>query len=385
MSTHADKTQKNKSRAVANVISQNQSHGESAIQFVDNRTEASVLKSLKDMADDSLRGHLSTQLRAMNNQHGSPNQIVSGLEEKQRLHEDFDLLLRQKGEALAPGKFDTVQRLAMKYGDKAPIPQDAEKIAASQDVERGVNISAQSIPGDIAEGVYSKMEDEEKLYVVAHGRAPIGNEPAILQEGDGSVLTGAQVAEIINNVKTGLVRKGKSIGEVKIEACMSLLSRKTKSGIFGETFVESKPSLLTSIKSSLLKTYNVHDIVIKGNLGFSTGNELEEEGVQNLSPANTELGLLVSVLEILYDAPEDEWDSTKNAALKKDGLNILRKFGSRLEKFDNDTQVGELIDLPSAKFAKSYLSASRKLRKFNGGIINMAILLSGYIRTDPAE
>ena len=53
MNTRADKMQENKSRSVANGISQNQSNGESAFQFVNNRPEAIQMHKFQVMANNS--------------------------------------------------------------------------------------------------------------------------------------------------------------------------------------------------------------------------------------------------------------------------------------------------------------------------------------------
>lgn len=277
-----------------------------------------------------------------------------------------------------------VQRLALKYGNGSPIPADAKKIADAQNVERGVEIAVQDIPGAISEDVFTAMANREKIYIVAHGRAPIGNEPAVLQEGGpGVVLSGSDVARIINDIKTGLGAKGKTIGEVKIEACMSSLSRKTERGFFGETFVSAKPSLLSDIQASLLSTYKVNDVTVQGNPGFSTGTDVEEGGVQNLSPENTELGLLGSILEILYDVKKENWSDAKNTALKKDGLNIVKKYGTQLANFDKTPSVSELIKGTSADLFNTYLNGRDQSEELKGDINSLVSVLNGYIRKKP--
>jgi hypothetical protein len=62
MSTHADKTQENKSQSISNGESKMHSNGESTFQFVDNRSEATAQRKLQDMANES--PHVS-QLRAL--------------------------------------------------------------------------------------------------------------------------------------------------------------------------------------------------------------------------------------------------------------------------------------------------------------------------------
>lgn len=53
MNTHAEKTQENKSQAVANGFSQKQSSSESTFQFVDNRPEAIAQRKLQEMANNN--------------------------------------------------------------------------------------------------------------------------------------------------------------------------------------------------------------------------------------------------------------------------------------------------------------------------------------------
>lgn len=62
MKTQADKSQENKSRSVANVISQNQGIGGSGFQFVDNRPEATAQRKLQAIANRGSRSKSITQL-----------------------------------------------------------------------------------------------------------------------------------------------------------------------------------------------------------------------------------------------------------------------------------------------------------------------------------
>jgi hypothetical protein len=61
LSTHADKTQENKSQSVSNVESQTQHGGESSLQVEDNRPEVVAQRKLQEMANNSPR---TKQLRA---------------------------------------------------------------------------------------------------------------------------------------------------------------------------------------------------------------------------------------------------------------------------------------------------------------------------------
>jgi len=53
MNTHADKTQKNESQSVANVVSQKKSGGKSTFQFVDNRPEAVAQRKLQELVNNN--------------------------------------------------------------------------------------------------------------------------------------------------------------------------------------------------------------------------------------------------------------------------------------------------------------------------------------------
>lgn len=55
MSTHVDKTQKNKTQSTANVVFQKMNSGESNVQFVDNRPEADAERKLQEMVNNSSR------------------------------------------------------------------------------------------------------------------------------------------------------------------------------------------------------------------------------------------------------------------------------------------------------------------------------------------
>jgi len=65
MNTHADKTQENKNRSVANAVSKKQTSGESTFQFVGNRPEAIAQRKLQKMANNSSQAKQVAQLQTM--------------------------------------------------------------------------------------------------------------------------------------------------------------------------------------------------------------------------------------------------------------------------------------------------------------------------------
>jgi hypothetical protein len=281
---------------------------------------------------------------------------------------------------------NVTQRLVVKYGDSSPIPEDAKKIADSQNLIRGREIGVRNIPGVVPDAVqYAMGARGEKIYIVAHGCAPLGSEPAVLQDENGGRLTGSDVAGFIASLKTGLAAKGKWMGPVKIEACMSSLSRKTKRALGGETFVKAKPSLVKDIMTSLADTYKVSNIAVQGNKGFSAGTEFEEGGITNLSPKNTELGLLAAVLDTLYVVSKEDWNTKANKSLRNDGINIIKRYGVALADFDDAKQIVKSVGEKTAILVKSYLTSNVKPNGFDikRNIGNVIGLLNSYVRDNP--
>jgi hypothetical protein len=95
MSTHADKTQENKSQSVSAASPQVQSGGESTFQFVDNRPEAVTQRKLQEITNNSPQTNKAAQLQAMadnassqqqqpiqkkENNTGLPDKLKSGME-----------------------------------------------------------------------------------------------------------------------------------------------------------------------------------------------------------------------------------------------------------------------------------------------------------------
>lgn len=288
-----------------------------------------------------------------------------------------------KAEVSSTGE-ESIQRLALQYGSSPPIPEDAKKLAAHQDNTRGAKIDVQQISGDgsinIAGQVYKDMADGEEIFLVAHGRPPLGDQPAMLESGDGSSLNGSNVAGIFNTIRSGLKGENKSLGEFKIEACMSSLSRKTKGGKFGGYFVKEKPSLLDDTKNSLKKTYKVKDLELKGNLGFSAGSELED-GVQNTTPEGTEIGLLDPLTAGIRDAGDD---SDKAAPMIADALNIVSKQKNLLNEADKIKNL-QLKDLHGHKSTVAFLSKSFAAFKTDNPpdytLESVLTILVGYIKS----
>lgn len=279
---------------------------------------------------------------------------------------------------------ESIQRLALQYGSSPPIPEDAKKLAAHQDGTRGTKIDVQQISGDgsinISDQVYKDMTDSEEIFLVAHGRPPLGDQPAMLESGDGSSLNGSDVAGIFNTIRSGLKGENKSLGGFKIEACMSSLSRKTKGGKFGGYFVKEKPSLLDDTKNSLKKTYKVKDLELKGNLGFSAGSELED-GVQNTTPEGTEIGLLDPLTVGIRDAGDD---SDKASPMIADALNIVSKQKNLLNEADKIKNL-QLKDLHGHKSTVDFLSKSFAAFKTDNPpdytLESVLTILVGYIKS----
>ena len=248
----------------------------------------------------------------------------------------------------------TIQRLALQFGDKPPIPGDATKIATAQDATRGAVLGVQGIDasGNIAvpPQAYKDMANRETVYLVAHGRPALGDQPAMLESGDGPTIDGSQVASIVNTIRSGLKNEKKSLGDFKIEACMSSLSRKTKGGMFGGIFVTEQPSLLDDTRKSLAKIYKVTDVNLRGNPGFSAGSEFEG-GVENTTPAGTEIGLLDPLLAGIDKAKAS--DPPRVSRLVADALNIVDKQRAFLDAAD---KVKQLRDLHGQKSTADYLA-----------------------------
>ena len=77
MNTHEDKTQENKSQAVANSLPQLQSNGESTFQYVDNRPEAITQRKLQESINNSPRVQQLKSYQEMANNSSHVKQIIS--------------------------------------------------------------------------------------------------------------------------------------------------------------------------------------------------------------------------------------------------------------------------------------------------------------------
>jgi len=243
-----------------------------------------------------------------------------------------------------------IQRLVLKYGGSISdtINEDSKKLAEKQNQERAEEIPVIDLDFDAIEPViYDKMMDNEDIYIVSHGRASIGNFPAVLEKMAGrqeySHITGEQgkkningekLAQIIHNINEGLKAKDKSMGKVKIEACMSSMRRSTKNS-FGDFFRNPKNSLIDDIYKHL-SFYGIEDenIHIEGNAGFSKGLELMGD-LSVTDRKHTEIGLLANILDILsFDSLRDNENKEKEyKALQEDARHIVSKYTTDLQYF----------------------------------------------------
>ena len=95
MYAQVEKPKENKSKAVANAVSQKKSGDKPAFQFVDNRSEAVAQRKLKEMVNNSPQNQLLAQFQKMANNHaakqeqpiqkkgnntGLPDNLKSGIE-----------------------------------------------------------------------------------------------------------------------------------------------------------------------------------------------------------------------------------------------------------------------------------------------------------------
>jgi hypothetical protein len=284
----------------------------------------------------------------------------------------------QRAEAKAP----TIQRLTLRFGNTAPIPEDARKMALAQDHQRGKTVEAQEVADggsvNIPTLVYKKMNNHEPVYLVAHGRPGIGNQPALLESGEGSTLTGSDVAGTINTLRTGLKTEHKTLGEFKIEACMSALSRKTGGGLLGRLLGRKKPSMVMDVKSSLAKQYKVTDIALRGNLGFAEGSELEG-GVGNTTPTGTEVGLIGALLLDM----EKAGNRKKMAPMISEVLRIIREQKAEID--NADTANKRICDLHGKTSTVEYLKQAfltlRKTGEFEDNLNYVVGMVVDYVKS----
>ena len=110
MNTHADKSQENKSQAVANSLPKLQSESESTFQFVDNRPEAIAQRKLQEAINNSPRVQQLKAYQEMAN--NSPQ--VKQLRASQVMADNFTSQTVQRKENIEEetlqGKFEPIQK-----------------------------------------------------------------------------------------------------------------------------------------------------------------------------------------------------------------------------------------------------------------------------------
>ena len=87
MSTHADKTQKNKTQSGSSADSQMTSSSKSTFQFVDNRPESVAQRKLQEIANNSLQVKQTAQFMAMadNSESEQPIEYANGIKVRVKL------------------------------------------------------------------------------------------------------------------------------------------------------------------------------------------------------------------------------------------------------------------------------------------------------------
>jgi len=128
MNSHADKTQENESKSVANAVSQKQSVGKSAFQFVDNRPEAIAQRKLNEIVNNSLHAKQAAQLRAMSDSYTSQQeQPIQKIKNKTGLPDN----LKEGIENLSGYSMDDVK---VHYNSDRPAQLQAHAYAQGTDI-----------------------------------------------------------------------------------------------------------------------------------------------------------------------------------------------------------------------------------------------------------
>ena len=259
------------------------------------------------------------------------------------------------------------QCLAIQYGTKEPVPNDARKIADGQNTERNKkgrsdidilkfnDVESGNLIMDEKDNdagyIHNNMMRSEKIYIVSHGLPAMGNQPARLVDENNNFKDGNAVANVIRILKDVF---GEKVGDVKIEACCSSLRRNTHQNTnqswFDRLFDQKQNSLVENVAKRLKGLKNVN---VTGNSGYARGTKYGKNGVSTTTGGVTELGHLYSIFEILYNGvKKNRLDENEIEAYKTDAIYILENnleliknvlaVYLKIEKHGNKTAGGVL-------------------------------------------
>ncbi|MBX3639896.1 MAG: DUF4157 domain-containing protein [Nitrosomonas sp.] len=128
MNIHADKTQENKSKSLANSVAKKQGDNESTFQFVDNRPEAIMQRKLQEMANNSPQ---ALQLRVFQGMANSYSARQQQLIQKKENNTGLPDNLKTGIESLSGYSMDDVK---VHYNSDKPAQLQAHAYAQGTDI-----------------------------------------------------------------------------------------------------------------------------------------------------------------------------------------------------------------------------------------------------------
>lgn len=236
------------------------------------------------------------------------------------------------------------QRLVLQHGNAKNIQDDATKIALEHDKLRKKKIAVQKLR-DIDESCFDIMMSKEPIYIVSHGISALGEKKAHLEgDSDGDDVYEDEIACIISNIVNKLNIRGKEIGNIKLEACLS--SDKSL----------GKSSLVEGVNHHCNEMHKDKTINIMGNSGLAQGTDYDEEGVTVTNPVASKMCLLMDVLLMI-----DENNKGKKSFKSVDGVQMLKKDG-----FDLITSILKELEEPEYEKIKEHVK--KQIAEFSSGM-----------------
>ncbi len=181
MYTHADKTQENKTKLVANQVANNNRGTTSTVQFVDNRRLAIQMRKLQGMVNNSPQGTQAAQLIA--DKYSSQQQLIQRKENKTGLPDN----LKSGIENLSGYSMDDVK---VHYHSDKPSQLQAHAYTQGTNIHIGPG-QEKHLPHE-AWHVVQQMQGRVKPTIQAQGVA-INDDRALEREAD---LMGIKAASV---------------------------------------------------------------------------------------------------------------------------------------------------------------------------------------------
>lgn len=353
MSTHADKTQENKSQAVSAVDSRIHNSSESTFQFVDNRPEGVAQRTLQELANNSPQAKQAAQLQAMTDNYSTQQQQTIQKKENNTSLPDN---LKTGIENLSGYSMDDVK---VHYNSDKPAQLQAHAYAQGTDIHLASG-QEKHLPHE-AWHVVQQMQGRVKSTMQMKGGVNINDNAGLEKEADvmGAKASSAQFKEQLFQKKSISNQTYQLFPKEKLQQVLEIV-QKLLDGIPYKVI----GSAAAAFNGADIEPEDI-DIVVKTPQGYGEIKKLfPKEVAEQGAKVESAVEVIIDGVNVEFLNPEigrhgapdacpkslnviDEVETLKRACTREKGIRLkeISIISAMLQKIDFSTASPEMVSL----------------------------------------